>query len=600
MPELFPTNPNLPPGYKRPGVFFSYKVGDSGSTVPNRRVLLFGYVPSGAPAVLNAPVLGLSQDQVNSLCSGPQYMLARAYAAAKSHLPAGVGAEFWLLPMLAPSGGAKAQHRITFMAAPVAGVLGSNTAARTSVQCRIRFSGKGTTFQISIGDTFAQIATKALAALQLVPDLPVNVSISGGDTIVAEDWHAGEHGNDMPVLVEFSNTEAAVAASPGTVTLSGGPATAAGTFTVKATVKSAQVAYATADTEAVITPKMAAKLNSDSYSVSGAVASPATAVLTLFYRNERPLHRISATCALGGLSAALAAGTLGSGTPTLTSPLATLTADTQSYKCWAPFWTDVTNWSALASHIIGQNETPIEKNQVVFGSLSLSLTDAATLDLAANTTPLLTSSPLFFLLWEQGAAVCAWELGARAAAMVAAEDFQSRNFNDRPLLGNDAMPLPTPHRADRSMPDDENTAIVSLHLAPVHVDEAGNNAMVRSSTTYRALGSTDQKLEKWSSILCIHYFRQDLKAYLGLLFGSKSIKRYGKPRTVNSVSPQGVKTAVYQKMLEWDAADLFDGAEQLRDAVMAGVLVSPTRIDVALPIRTLGDLDQLSTEGIVQ
>ena len=33
---------------------------------------------------------------------------------------------------------------------------------------------------------------------------------------------------------------------------------------------------------------------------------------------------------------------------------------------------------------------------------------------------------------------------------------------------------------------------------------------------------------------------------------------------------------------------------------MAGVLVSPTRIDVALPIRTLGDLDQLSTEGIVQ
>ena len=104
--------------------------------------------------------------------------------------------------MLAPSGGAKAQHRITFMAAPVAGVLGSNTAARTSVQCRIRFSGKGTTFQISLGDTFAQIATKALAALQLVPDLPVSVSISGGDTIVADGQLKLQDGAAVSVLGE--------------------------------------------------------------------------------------------------------------------------------------------------------------------------------------------------------------------------------------------------------------------------------------------------------------------------------------------------------------------------------------------------------------
>ena len=600
MPEQFQTNANLPPGYKRPGVFFSYRIGDTGATIPNRRVLLFGYVPAGAPAVLNTPTLALSQDQVSALSAGSKYMLPRAYAAAKSHLPAGVGAEFWIVPMLEPVGGAKATHLIKFMAAPVGGVLGANTTANVSVQCRIRFSGKGTTFQISQGDTFAQMATKALAALSQLPDLPVNITITGGDTLVCEDWHAGEHGNDMPVLVEFSNTDAGVAASPGIVTLSGGPATGPGTFTVSATVKSAQVPYVAPNTEATVTPKMAAKLNGDSYSVSAAVASTPTAVLTLFYRNERPLHRISAVCASGGLTATAAVGTRGSGTPTLTSALQTLAADTQSYKCWSPFWTDVSNWGSLAAHIIGQNETPIEKNQVVFGSLSLSLTDVAALDLAGNTTPALASSPLFFLIWEQGAAVCAWELGARCAAMVAAEDFQSRNFNDRQLQGNDAMPLPVPHRADRSTPDDENTAITTLHLAPLHVDEAGFNAVVRSSTTYESRGSIDEKLEKWSAILCIHYYRRDLKAYLGQIFAGKSIKKYGKPRTVNSVSPAGVKTAVYQKMLEWDAADLFDGAEQLRDAVMAGVIVSPTRIDVSLPLRPLADLDQLAVEGVVQ
>lgn len=599
MPELFPTNP-LPPGYKRPGIFFSYKIGDIGSTTPNRRVLLFGYVPSGAPAVLNSPVLALSQDQVSSLCAGPQYMLARAYAAAKSQLPAGVGAEVWLVPMPEPSGGAKATHLIQFLAAPVNGVLGTNTAAKVAVQCRIRFSGKGTTFQISQGDTFAQIATKAQAALALIADLPVKITITGGDTLVAEDWHAGEHGNDMPVLVEFSNTDAGVAASPGTVTLGGGPAGAPGTFTIKAMVKVAQVTYAMGDAVTAITPKMAAKLNGDSYSVSGAVESTPTGVLTLFYRNERPLHRVSSTAAGGALTASAAVGVQGSGTPSLTSVLTTLAGDTQSYKCWAPFWTDVTSWSSIASHLIGQNETPIEKNQVAFASLSLSLTDVTTLGLTAATTPTLTSSPLFFPLWEQGAAVCAWELGARTAAMVAAEEYQSRNFNDRPLVGTEAMPLPVPHRADRSTPDEENTAITTLHLAPLHVDESGYNAIVRSSTSYLSKGSIDQKLEKWSAILSILYFRQDLKAYLGSLFAGKSIKNFGKPRTVNAISPEGVKTAVYQKMLEWDAADLFDGAEQLRDAVMAGVIVSPTRIDVALPLRPLADLDQLAVEGLIQ
>lgn len=599
MSAPFPVNNKIPPGYKRPGVFVSYEIGDTGESRPNHRVLLFGYVPAGAAITLNTPTKVLVKSQVDALTGSPKSMLSRMYASAKSTLPNGVGAEFHLVALAEPSGGAKAKRLIKFMAKASAGTLGSNTSAAQGTVCTVLVGMRGASFVIAQGDTFAQIATKAKAALDLVENLPVVVTISGGDTLELEDIHAGEAGNDMPISVTFDSDEAGVAASCGTLTIGGGPAAANGVLTVKATVKSAAIAYLSADTATVIATKAVTALNGDAYSVSAAQAAVATPVVTLFYRSARVLNRLSAAAVGGGITATLAAGVQGVGTPTITSAIAALSADTQAYKSIVPFWTDSSNAGTLAAAVISQDQSPIEKDQRVFFGTSLSLVDSQAANLADATSPKLTTSALFAVMQEPGSTVPAYEQAARVGAIVAAEDYQARNFNGRALTGNEYAPLGAPHRADRQTPDEENLSITALFLAPIGVNEDDEVVIVRSSTTYKAKGSLDQKLEKWSAMLQVHLYRNEIKAEFRRLFREKSIKRYGEPRTDASVSAQDVKDAVYRLMLEWDDRDLFDGAQQLRDAIQAGVVVSPTRIDVSLPFRPLADLDQLAVQGII-
>lgn len=606
MADLFPLNTKIPPGFKVPGIYTTFLQGDTGETAPNNRVLLWGYVLAGYTATLNTPFLGITQEAVDAVSGGAKSMLSHIYAAAKAQLPLGVGAEIWLMPIAEPSAGTKATHFIKFMAAPVPdpttgkSVLGTNTAAATAVVCSIFIDEIGGAFLISQGDTFASIATKAKAMLDAIPNLEVLVTISGGDTLVITDIHAGEHGNELQTRVEFSNTDAGIAASPATLTITG-PATADGTLTVFATAKSAVTSFSNTNTEAVVAGKVRDQINSDSYSVSAAIPSTATGVVTLFYRPGRPLHRLAATLSSAtGLTVALAAGTAGAGTPSISSALTTLTADSNSYKAWAVFFLDTANWSSLAAHIIGQAETPIEKGQHVFACETTPVTNYATTDLAAATTPKLTSSARPKLANQQGSAVRGYKIAARLAAMVAAEGYQNRNFNGRQLVSSDSSPLGVPHRADRPTLDEMNTAIATYKRAPIWVDEDGYNAVLRASTTYKAKGSIDEKLEKWSCQLTLDYYRIELRARLAALFPEKNIKRYGKPRTKNSTSPAGVRDAVYRLMLDWDDRDLFDGAEQLRKAVQTGVLVSPTRVDVALPMRPLADLDQIAIVGVVQ
>ena len=61
---------------------------------------------------------------------------------------------------------------------------------------------------------------------------------------------------------------------------------------------------------------------------------------------------------------------------------------------------------------------------------------------------------------------------------------------------------------------------------------------------------------------------------------------------------------------DWPAASRIEAARSwfgrlhgtagARNAILAGVLVSPTRVDVALPFRVPADLDQISIVGIQQ
>ncbi len=596
MPE-FPLNPNLPFGYKVPGIYTSVILGDPGGPAPNNRALCFGYMNPTGNASPNAPFLGITQEQVEQAV-GANSMACLSFLAAKSQLQQGVGAEIWILPLLEPASGAQATHFIQFLAAPQNGVLGTNTKASASSVCDLYVAHRKASFLFQEGETFAQIAAKAYTALTSVARLPVEVSIAG-ETLTLKDVHKGEHGSDLPIRVDIQNSACGVAASPGTLTFSGN-AGADGSVTVQLGVRSVQAIIKSGNTPEKSAPALRDAINVDTYACTAAIPSTATGVVTLFYRNERPLHRIQASVSapVAPQKITAAVGTEGAGTPDLSHAFANLTGDAQAYAAWACFWTDAANWGLTLAHIEGQSVSPIEKGQVTHGCLTSPLPVDVKEGLVFKTTPLLTSSERITMNWCPGSPNRALELCARTAALVASKGV--RNYNGDTLETNESHPLGTPHRADRPTLDQINTAITQFFYTPIVPDADGKNAIVRSTTTYKPKGTIDEKFTKWSHILNTDLLRAGLRQRLAKLFSNKQLKVYSKARTSRATTPEAIREAVYVYIKEQDALDLFDGAEGAREAILTGVLVNPTRVDVALPFRVPADLDQISIVGIQQ
>jgi phage tail sheath gpL-like len=612
MPEApIPLNPNLPPGYEMPGVFTSWAVSDPGATTPNNRALLFGYVQAGYPATPNQAFQAVTQSQVNGQV-GPKSHLGKVFAAGKAQLgAAGVGADIWLVPLQEPAAGVQATHLLKFMAQPVADnngklILGSNVGALTTHVCEIYLGARRiAAFVVKKDDTFATIATNAQAELDKLTDLEITPA-RAGDTITFTDQHKGEHGNDCPLRVDFSDPAGGVAASPGTATFAAGPAGANGSATLKTHVRDCVASIANADTDAASAGKLRDAINSDSYPVYAAIANPATGVVTLFYRTGRWAHKLSTSVSgIAPQTLTAAVGTLGVGVPTLTSALSTLAGDTTAYRAWGCFWTDAATWGTLSTHIEGQSVSPIEKGQTAHGCLTTGGVANVT-PFPGSTTPKLEVSPRYAISWYQGSPMRNWEVAARTAVMVAAGQRPSLNYNGMPLVGTDSTPVAAAPKADRPTLDELNTALVA-GLAPIAVGTDGLPHVVSSRTTYKAVGFTDAKLKKWSCILTIDYYRLDLRIYLSSLYlpqtstqDAKRIKTKSPVRTSLALSPDSVKAAIFRRVKLWDDMDIYDGSDSARDAIFAGILVSPTRIDVALPMRPPADLDQLSVHGEVQ
>ena len=604
----FPVNPNLAPGYEVPGVYTSWQISDPGSTAPNNKALLFGYMTPGYTASPNAAMLAVTQAQVNAEC-GPRSMIAKVFAAAKAQLGlAGAGAELHLVPLIEPSAGTAATHLITFLAQPVPSsgklVLGTNTAALTTHLCSIFIGARlVASFVVKKDDTFADIAANAKAELDELADLEVTVTINTA-TLTLTDNHKGEHGTFLPLRVDFSDPAGGVAASPGTLTIAL-DAAANSVITLTTHVRPCAVAIAATNTPALAAPKVRDGINADSYPVYAAIPSVATGVVTLFFRTGRWAHLLGGSTTDNTQTVTMAVGTAGAGVPTLTSALSSLAGDASAYRAWACFWTDATTWGTTATNIEGQAVSPIEKGQTAHGCLVTGGVANVT-GFPASTSPALNVSPRYTINWYQGSPLRPWEVSARTASAVAAGQRPSLNFNGLPLIGNDNAPVAVPPKADRPTLTEINTAL-NFGLCPIAAGTDNRPHVVSSRTTYKAVGFTDAKLKKWSCILTIDYYRLDLRVYLTALYlpqtetqDAKKIKAVGTPRTSLAVSPDSVKRAIFARIKKWDDMDIYDGAEQSRDALMAGILVSPTRIDVAAPFRPLADLDQVSIVGEVQ
>lgn len=595
-------NNDLPANYRTPGVFTSLILGDPGAPAPSNRALLIGIMGSGGIATPNTPFLAVSSSDVSDQVK-PWSPLAKMYSAFKSQLPSGVGAEPWLLPLQEPSGGTAATHLIKFLAPHTSAyALGSGTAALVSHTCTIKIAGRRYEFPISAGDTFATVASAAQAALAAVTDLEVVPTVNS-ETVTLTDRCKGLHGNDLSVSVEFSvpPSVGGVAASPGTIVFAAGPSGADGTAVVRFNIRRVSVAIPNTTTDAAAGTLLRDAINADSYPVTAAQAGSPTGTVTLYFRNDvnaRGVHRILSTgTVLDTQTLTVTCGTLGAGVPSLTSALTTLAADPTAYRAIGSQFLDSTSWTSLVAHVEANARTPVEKGQNCYGAFTTVLPTQLSDSLAEQTTPKMTTSPRYRLVWAQGEPVRAWEICARACAM-AVQAAVGQNLNGTAFVTNEEVPLPLPHRADRPTAAEIETAISTFRYAPAAVDANGALALIRSTTTFLALGDIQRKLEKWSCIEILDYFRSSLRIRLGALFGRSSVKAFGKPRTSRTVTPEGVKAAVFRLFTEWEAQDLYDGAEEMRDAIVAGVKVSPTRIDVSCPFRTVADLDQISIAGI--
>lgn len=594
------TTVDLPAGLKLPGVYTKvFLNSDGGAAAVSNKCLLFAYMGAGGLATMNVPFQALGKSMVDAQCKSWS-MASHMYAAAKSALPSGIGADIYIVPLTEPSGGTKQTRKIIFCGKPTGGVTSTATAAAAADTCTITYRGRGGSFGISTGDTWATIATNAKAMLDAISDLPCTVAIST-ETLTLSSRHKGLF-DDGAVQVDFANAAASgCAASCGSITYTG-TAGVGGTASLRLGVAATSFSVTASDTAIVSAGHCVTAIRADGYQNDAAVpAVPSDGVVTLYYVTGRPCRAISAT--LGGgvtvQTVAAACDVPGTGSPSVSSSMDKLSSDENAYKAWAAFFQDTTSLSAAVTTIENAEAVgTLEKGQMLFLCSTGSLVDIAAAALPASTTPAMTSSARYAVGYYQGHPNAGWEIAARVAAVVAAQSNLNQNFNGFRLLTNSAVPFGVPHKADRASRSDLNTAIASYYHFPLAVDSGGYNSIVRSNTTYLAQGLDDRALEKWSCRLMLDFFRADLRANLFLKFGSKSIKQFSDPRTTNCVRPDGVKAAVYSCISRWDGLDYFDGAEAVRDAIMAGVLVSPNRIDVEAPFRTVKDLDQLVVAGI--
>ena len=582
-----------------PGVSTSFnRDSDVSGTAPNSRLLLHGMVPAGAQATPGVPFLATSLSQVQAQSGGAGWpQLVRNYLAAKSE-PASVGAEIWCLPIADPAG-TSATRLLKFMSAPTYSSgwqVGSASATAAGTDLYVDVGGQVVSFPIPSGTTWANCAALAHAALQtLGSDLAYASSVNSA-TVTLTDRHASAITDDMPIRVWPSNPSWGGAVSMGTLTIAT-TASGAGSVTLSDGVNTASYTFANGDLVAAITAGAATAINA-STGYRAAQDSGAAGVITLYHLPDHYARRLSSTItAAVGTTAVLAAGTAGSGTPSLSSALTFLAGESTAYRAWALAQADVTALGAVASHVIAQDAPPIEKGQIVFSAISTALPASA---LPGATTPALSTTELMIVLHAQAATVPAAQIAARVAVQVAAEGDgdQARNYNGLRLSGSDGMPLSAAHKSDRSGRDVWNAGI-SAGYAPVTVDDSGRWYVVLARTTYASANPIRQKLKKWSGALLPIFFRADLRQHLGTVFfppgEGKSLKGKGKPHGDRAVSRAGVKSEVLAKIAEWDNMDYFDGVSDV--APMIRVDVVGGRVQAAVPFRSVADLDYIDIEG---
>jgi phage tail sheath gpL-like len=573
-----PTNPDLPTSWDIPGVYFSLNLTGQGTsqTAQNMRLLCYGDRLSSGSVAADTPVRVTGQSDANSYF-GRGSDLARIYAAALSQVGQGV-LDVWCCGVNEPAAGTAATHLIN--------VVG--TSASTAGSVDIWIAGYHTSVGISIGDLAATVATNISAAINLLLDAPATASPSTASVVITAR-HKGVLGNDLPIRVDQSGATG-LTFSPGILTMSG-TTSGAGSHVLTVSSTAITTTLTNLDAAATVATNVTNSINGGGYPVTASVNS---AVVTLLYASGRYVHKISTQIITStGISSTPTVGTAGAGTPVLTTSLTNISA-LPAFGNAALGWNDTTSLGTISTVVEVLGNGLNQKGMLIHAGSTDALATAGAIP--TGTTPLLTASPRYSVVWCPECPQQAYELAARAAAMVAAQPYAPKNYDGMPFATAGTVPLLVPPVAIQAPLSDLNSAIHTYYLTPIAVSQSlGQLAVVSGKTTS---SSADLTLHDWGTIRHLDYLRIAFNARLGALFSGVSIRRNGVPHTANTVTLTSIVDAAFVLAQQLDETDLFDGAAQFQSAFQANFdPVVPTRVDCFIPLAVIRSLHQLGIVG---
>jgi phage tail sheath gpL-like len=580
------TNPDLSLGNQRPGVYVAVNLAAPGGGVDDidNRLLIMGYKSSDGTAAPDTALQVLSEQDVINAC-GLKSDVRRAFRAAMAQ--AGPGSiDCFVLPLLEPSGGTASTYLISIVAA-------ADALANGSIDCSI--DGRAiVSVGFSLGDTPSTIATALAAAINALDDAP-GTAVASSNTVTVTYPHKGDVGEDCPIRVRVNGTGTGIQASNGSL-LFANAVTTSGSVEIVVCGTTILIAIANSDTAAQVATKVVNGINAGSYPITAAIGAT-SATVNLFYAPGRDVRRVTASIVTSTVvTVTPTTGTVGAGQPTLTNALSNLPAQ-GGFGYWVcPFVgtqaiPDTGTLGTIATYVELYANGVYQKEQRVHAGAPWPASVLGTIPV--GTSPALTTSPRYAMVWAQDFGVQAYEVAARIAAARAANDYPAQNWDGFTLLGSVQSPLVIPAPASRPISDVINGAMGSYYLCPVRADDPTGTAVIEKATTTSS--SAYMPLRDFSTIDQIAFWRSDLAQYLASLFGDLSAKQVGVPRTPRTITAQSVADAMYARARDWDAQDLYDGADAFKSGFTAAFNQSnPTRIDASFPASPVVCVHQLA------
>lgn len=582
-------NPDLSLGMVRPGVYVAVNLQAPGGGVDDvsKRALILAYKQASGSAPIDSPFQAVALKDVSDAC-GAKSDCARGFNAMITQVGAG-NIDIFVCPLLEPSGGTASTYKLIFASTAL-----SPGSVDVTVDGRAILS-----VGFSTGDTSTIIAAAVKLAIDNLSDAPCTASVASS-TVTLTYPHKGAVGEDCPIRANVNGTGTAITASPGSLLFAN---SAVGAGSVLTTICGITVTtpLVGGETPAQVATKVVASFAAGSYPLTAAVNGFVPELVDFFFVKGRDYRHMTVTIAGStGLTADVTSqGAVGAGTPTLTAALSNLSG-LQGFSQWAtPFVgtqasPDTATLGTIATHIETQADGVKQKEQRVHAGAAWPSATLGTIPTA--TSPALTASPRYALVWAQDWGNQAFEVTCRIAAARAANDYPPKNWDGYQLKGSATCPLVLPATGSQPSGDTINSAMRSYYLCPVIVNPATNTAIIEKATT--TSNSSYQPLRDFATIDQIAFWRRDLATHLADTFGGLDAKQLGIPKTPNTITASSVAQEMYMQALGWDERDLYDGAESLKAGFKAKFNQSnPTRIDASFPMSPVINVHQIGVVG---